>query len=249
MKFKIILFCLFSLLLISCTQKLNYKEVEIIINSEHPFEKTTNKQMWYTISYTDGFGNIKYYHLGKDQRKIKIYVKKDMQTFICAKALDTFSPIAGVISPNDNKVVLDYENGFLVEYLQNLYLQNPNAICSIKYEKLFSILKQKGLLYSFNEIILARDIINGNLSEKSIYENSKVSVSLNQAVEGYWISENPNEGGFLVSDSNYKRVKLSLSEGKHYYINAEKGYLMLILVDTINKNYFTHIERLPIELL
>lgn len=246
---KIFLLICVIIFLTSCVQILNYKEVEIVIERNHPFEKISNKNLWYTISYTDGFGNIKYYHLTKNTDKVKLLVRRGKPIFISAKALDEYSPIAGVIAADKNRVILNYEEGKLVKFLQTLYLQNPEAVCSVNYELLVNKIKKKGLLDSFNELILARDIINGNLNESSFYNNENICVSLEQAVEGYWISENPNEGGFLISDSNFNRIKLSLSSGKYYYINIEKGYQMVIIVDSSSKKYFIKVEKLPIELL
>ncbi len=233
----------------SCNEFINYKEVEIIINEKHPFEEISNKDLWYNISYTDGFGQIKNCHLVKNKKKLKLLVRKGQPIFICAKALDKYSPIGGVILADEKRVVLKYEEGKMVEFLQNLYIQNSEAVSSINYNLLLDVSKKKGLLESFNELILARDIICGNLCEASLYKNDKISVSIEQAIEGYWVSENPDEGCFFISDSDYYRVKLSLSTGKYFYINIEKGYQMVIIVDSKSRKYFIKIERVPFELL
>lgn len=239
----IVLFILIVNIFISCEYSLNNKEVEIIIEREHPFESASGQSVWYTLSYTDGLGNINYKHLNKTQKTTKIYVKKNATIFICARALNDFSPVGGVINPgSDNRVVLNYEQGYLVSFLQDLYLQNPEATSALNYEKLYTTLKKRNLIQSFDKLVLARDLINGNLSDKSIYEVDNLSIELTQAIEGYWISENPDEGGFHISDSNYKRVSLSLGEGEHYYINIESGYIMVVIVDTRSRKYFVRIK-------
>ncbi len=248
MKVKILCLFFICLLNISCTQSIKYKEIEVIIENNHPFDRECENLFWYSICYTDGYGDLKYIHLNQGLKKIKLIVQRDKPIFICAKALGFLSPIGGVILPDENKIVLDYEKGYLVSFLQKLYIQNPSAILSLKFNKIFTLLKKRGILNSFNKLILARDIISEDLCEKSIYSVDNIKVSLDQAINGYWISENPNEGGFLISDSNYKRIKLSLSEGTHYYLNIEKNYLMIIIVDTINKKYFTRIEKAPMEI-
>jgi hypothetical protein len=219
--------------------------VEIIIERQHPFEVSSGQELWYTLSYTTGLGDIENIHINKNQRSIKIWVKKNISVFVCAKALNDFSPIGGVINPgDDNRVVLNYKNGYLVSFLQDLYIQNPKATSSLNYEKLYQILNKKGILFSFDKLMLARGLLNGELSEESLFELDNLPIELYQAIEGYWISENPDEGGFVISDSNYKRVSLSLSEGEHYYINFEKGYRILIIVDTRSKKYFVRLESI-----
>ncbi|NCD05114.1 MAG: hypothetical protein EOL97_03260 [Spirochaetia bacterium] len=234
---------------IGCSTSLNYKEVEIIIEEEHPFEKAIGTKVWYSLCYTDSSGKINYIHLKPEQRIIKIWIKKNITVFFCARILDDYSPIGGVINPgNDNRVILNYKNGYLVSFLQDLYIQNPKAVCSINYERVYDLLEKRGILFSFDKLTFARALLNGNLNENSIYELSNIPIEVNQAIEGYWISENPDEGGFLISDSNYKRVKLSLGEGEHNYINFEKGFRMKIIVDTRSKKYFVKIEEVNEEL-
>lgn len=246
-----VLFFIFILLsFTSCNQFLNYKEVEVIIEEEHPFAKGSGQKVWYTLSYTTGDGEILYKHINRNQKTIKIQVRRNATIYICAWALNDFSPIGGVVNPGDDKrVYLNYKNGYLVNFLQDLYLQNPRAVSSLNYTKLFSLLNQKAILFSFDKLTLARDLLNGDLSLKSIYKLDNVSVDLNQAVEGYWISENPNEGAFVISDSSYKRVSLSLSEGEHYYVNIEKGFVMLIVVEPRTKKYYIRIEKINPEFM
>ncbi len=241
---------IFILSFISCELVSNYKEVEVVIESLHPFEEISKEKVWYTLSYTNGFGDISYKHINKNKRSTKILVPKNATIFVCAKPLNNFSPIATVINPGDeDKVYLNYKEGYLVSFLQDLYLQNPKAVSSVNYKKLFSILNKKDLLSSFDKLVLARDILNGELDETSIFKIDQLQIELTQAIDGYWISENPDEGGFSISDNNYKRVSLSLGDGEHYYINFEKGYIMLIIVEIQSKKYFVRIEEINTEFI
>jgi hypothetical protein len=250
-KFTIILINIFIIIsIISCESVFNYKEVEVVIEDLHPFEEISGEKVWYTLSYTNALGDISYKHINKNKRSTKILVPKNATIFVCAKPLNDFSPIATVINPGEEeRVSLNYKEGYLVSFLQDLYLQNPKAVSSINYKKLYSLLNKKGLLSSFDKLVLARDILNGELDETSIFEIDQLQIELTQAIDGYWISENPDEGGFTISDSNYKRVSLSLGDGEHYYINFEKGYIMLIIVESKSKKYFVRIEDLNPEFI
>lgn len=247
MKKKYFLTIVFIFLFVGCSNSLLYREIEVEIIENHPFEEYCNNKMWYCISYTDGYGDLKYFHLEKGVKRFKLLVKRNKPVFICARAINTFSPLGGFVDRDSSYCILDFESGYFIDFLQNIYLQNPEAINSINYNRLYNLLREKDLLRSFNKLILARDIVNKNLSSSSLYSEANVVVYLDQVMEGYWISENYNEGGFLVSNSNYRRIKLSLSQGYHYYINFEKGYLMNIIVDTKNKKYFIKIEKISME--
>ncbi len=250
MKRVFLLFFIVLLLFSNCSLSFNYKEVEVILKDEHPFESASNMKLWYTLSYTNEVGNLLFKHLCRGKKSIKLWVRKDRPIFICAKPFNKYSPLGGIIKPgDDNRVVLDFKNGYLVEYLQSLYLQNSKAVSSLNYDKLFDYLNKKNLLFSFDKLILARDLLNGTLSFDSIYELDNLNISLEQAIDGYWISENPDEGGFNISDKNYRRISLSLGDGEHYYINFEKGYSMNIIVDTRKRKYFVKVEEICPEFL
>lgn len=246
-KIKIILISFFLVfLLTSCEIMSEYKDVEVVITEQHPFETSILKELWYSVSWNDNKGIKQYSNLGTGNHSTILRVPKNRTVYVTARLIGEYYPLGGVILPGvSDKVFLNFEEGYLVDFLLELCIQNPESLEILNYPKLYQILKDQKLLYSFDKLTLARALMNGELTDNSFYHLDNIKIDISQVVSGYWTSDFPQEGSFWVSSSSKRSVYLSLGEGVHNYLNIEKGYIFTVIVDTRNNKYFINMKKIP----
>lgn len=249
-----VIYCPFLLILLlffqSCSMLSNNKLVNVHIAEAYPFELEACKSLSYKISYNDVNGTIKTKIVNNGNHDFIIEVPKNSNTYIIAQVLGDYFPQGGVIDTSiNNKIILTYDFGYLVQYLLSLVKNNPEALSCLNYKKLSQMLSDRKLLLNFDKLTLARAIFNGSVSYDSIYTSNNVRVDLDQFPQGYWVSDYPKEGSFWISQFQNKKVILSLNDGIHSYINIDSGFLCKIIVDSRQKKYFISIKSVPKELI
>lgn len=247
--YKYLLLILISSIFISCSLISNNKIVNVHIAEPYPFEIEANKALWYKISYNGTDGSIVSKNIPKGVHDFKIEVPKNSNTYIIAQVLGDYFPQGGVVdSSTTDKVILTYDEGYLVEYLLSITKENNEALKCLNYEKLSQILKDRKLLMNFDKLMLAKAILSGELSLSSIYTSNNIRVDLEQLPQGYWISDYPKDGSFWISQFQEKKVILSLNDGIHSFLNIDSGYICKIVVDSREGRYFISIKEIPTEL-
>ena len=248
--FKIILlnFVMFFLFL-SCQMSSNNKIISIHINDVYPFEYEVCKPLWYKLSYNDSSGLIHTMKIASGVHDVSLCLPKTSNTYLIAQVIGDYYPQGGVVTNSTfGNLNLTFEQGYLVDFLLSIETQNPEAVNSLNYYKLYHLLKDNNHLFNYDRFTLARSILNGSLIESSIYILNNVRVDVTQIPPGYWISDYHNEGSFLVTNYVENNVVLSLNGGVHNYLNFYNGYLCRVVVDARNCKYFITLKPLPNDL-
>lgn len=251
MKYRAIIFIsiLLTIALVSCQMSSNNKIINIHIDEMYPFELEACSAFWYQISYNDASGSIVSMKLSKGVHDFSLCVPKNTNTYIIAQVLGDYYPQGGVVTPSSmNTVHLNFNQGYLVDFLLSLEKQNSEAINILNYSKLLQTLKDMKIIYNFDKFTLARAIFNGSLVDSSIYSLNNVRVDVTQLPPGYWVSDYEDEGAFWVTSYENKNVILSLNDGIHNYLNYLEGFLCRIIVDARSNKYFITLKQLPEEL-
>ncbi|WP_320129038.1 hypothetical protein [uncultured Sphaerochaeta sp.] len=244
---KIFLSVFFSVVCIGCSlSPVSFRSIEIVLGETHPWEIAATKQLWYTLRWTAGDGTFGTLHIPQGIRKVRISVPRGKTLCACAYPLGCYHPLGGALIPSENgPLVLVQEEGTICELLLSISKTGPEAVSQVNYPRVLQLIKNKtDDLELINPTLLAKDLLNGELSSSSLEIKQRVSVFIEDIPPGYWIAERKNDGAFW-SQFGDGGVGLLVSDGLHCFLNREDGLLLKVFADDSSLSFFTSIHEAP----
>jgi hypothetical protein len=146
--------------------------------------------------------------------------------------------------PTDReRVFLTQKEGFLCDLLLNLSIGEQEAAGRVNYplvlQRLTNQTEDPALL---DYELLAKDILNGEVTDSSIQVLEPLSVFLEDIPPGYWVGERITDGAFW-SQLGDGGVGLLLSSGLHCFLNKEDGLLLKVFVDIQERTSFSSLHE------
>jgi hypothetical protein len=146
--------------------------------------------------------------------------------------------------PTDRKSVsLTQGEGFLCDLLLNLSTGEKEAVGRVNYPLVLQRLTNQTedcALLDYES--LAKDILNGEVTDSSVLVLEPLSVFLEDIPPGYWVGERITDGAFW-SQLGDGGVGLLLSSGLHCFLNKEEGLLLKVFVDVQAKTSFSSLHE------
>ena len=232
----------------SCSQE---RYVTVTLAQNHPWEIESGRRIWYTLVWNTSNGNLMKTHLSIGCRSVRIAIPQGQTVIFAAYPFGTGIPFGGASLAVDSsdRVKLSIENGLLADMLISLAKRWPGPVSRVNFHNLSTyVLAQDSSGSAIDWNYLAKNIVEGNLSEKKIRKLQDMEIILEGLPEGRWLCEHP---GFseVFGYSENPVVIYGLFPGVIRFINLERGLELRIVVsqDTTTGMYsgtYWHLVRM-----
>jgi len=230
-------------LCISCEfNPLSERQVEIIINEEHPWKKVSHRPLWHTLVYYDGAGCLQQVHLEGGTTKATIAVRRDRLTVFCAYPLSSLVPYGGFSYPGcKTPIVLDQEQGRLASLLLDAYPHNSQAIENLNGQALVAMAGDVARMDTSKFLV---DLLNGTVDHESLALHPKLTITLADLPAGYWINERCDQRSFYFLWNDVIEVE---AEGLvERWWNQEHQLCLTLFADLIQGTFSTSLSKAPL---
>ncbi len=225
----------------------SWTTVQIVGN--HPWEKASGRQFWYTLLYRDDSA-LRQVNLPIGVRSLRIMVPKARTTIFAAYPLGTGVPFGGAYHAvaNNHRVELSMYDGPLAGALLQVSKQWPDPVAELNFTRIARMVKTvdpSGTRLDWNH--LATDIVTGAVSEASFRTSGSRSIVIESVPQGRWIGELVDSETFFVFADQEVALE-NLSPGIVRYVNLDHGLELRIAVpDNAQDVPFWHM--VPMDLL
>jgi len=219
------------------------------IEGNHPWEKASGRQFWYTLLYRDDTA-LRQLNLPIGVRSLRIMVPKARTTIFAAYPLGTGVPFGGAYHAvaNNHRVELSMYDGPLADALLQVSKQWPDPVGELNFTKMAAMVKTvdpSGTRLDWNR--LATDIVTGSISNASFRISGSGSIAIESVPQGRWIGEQVDSKAFFVF-ADQEVVLENLPPGVVRYVNLDYGLELRIAVpDNTRDAPFWHM--VPMDLL
>lgn len=219
------------------------------IEGNHPWEKASGRQFWYTLLYWDDSA-LRQVNLPIGVRSLRIMVPKARTTVFAAYPLGTGVPFGGAYQAvaNNQRVELSLCDGPLADALLQVSKQWPEPIGQLNFTKMAQRVKTvdpNGARLDWNH--LATEIVTGSISDASFRTSGSGSLVIGSLPQGRWIGEQSGSGMFFVF-ADQEVVLENLPPGVVRYLNLDYGLELRIAVpDNTQDAPFWHM--VPMDML
>ncbi len=220
-------------LLLSCSFVQPRRTIRIRI-PQHPWERISGKNLWYTLKWTDSDG-LRTLHVTQDRRYVDIDVDPGRTTVVVAYPLGDLSPFGTAVTPDDGRkeIILSQEEGFLASLLSDL---DPQITATLNYGLILEeILRKTDDLRKIDDVSLLRDIQNGEMSKDTIRVSESYSVGPFALANGVWESELLRDP-CLVSVDGMSGITI-LPAGVFRFLNVQSNMVLVLIVDRDGISY------------
>lgn len=215
--------------LCSCTPE---RYITVVLSQDHPWETASGRRFWYTLAWTGLDGEISKTHLSIGCRSVRVPVATGQSVIFAAYPLGTGIPLGGshLAIDTTETVSLSMEEGPLADMLLSLSKRWPGPVARVNTHHLLDYIEAVvpiGLGVDWN--LLAKAIVEGDLSREKVRSLPSVELVLDGLPEGRWICEHAGYPALFGFCENPVVIK-ELFPGLLRYVNLERHMELRLLV-------------------
>lgn len=217
-------FCVCVLLLLSsCSLSFRpERSVEVVIGSSHPWEEASHAPMPYRLVTSQG----EEIHLSQGVRSAIVSAPRGETMLVAAYPLESQYPFTGVVSPQDDQVVLTQDQSRLIIGLFSVWSERGASLRHLCWPEVEEIVAPYADTLQVAGTIAA--ILNGSLSKKRVPQSGLTSYRIEALPEGRWYSERQGQGSFWHDAKG--SVTVTLAEGLTSYYCLERNVVLRLFV-------------------
>lgn len=219
-------------LLGSLTSCVEGRSVTVVLAQNHPWESVAGRRFWYTLAYNGAEDGLHTVQLSIGQRKVNLLVAPGQTVVFAAYPLGQGIPLGGATHAIDSHedVELTAKDGQLADMLLSLAKTWPLPVATVNFDYIsaqIGFLSFSGLGIDWHR--LAKDIVEGNLNERSVQPLAPRTLFLSDIPQGRWVCER-NWYADLCVYSDTTAVLENAFPGMLRFLNLELSLELRIVI-------------------